>query len=492
MIANLYWSPTTIINDLAHTIYHHKIRGVPPTMIQEYQQELIAIKNLLGKHAEGMSVTDISKALKKNKNTIGRYLDILLISGQVNMRPFGMAKVFTLSHRVPISAMLSYSKELIMVLDNESRIIDINENFLKLLQLSREDTLGKNISYLESPDVDVHELLEKITGGKGDKETTVTFRVREKGERIFNQKCVPTVFDDGNKGITLILEDVTEHIVSEREIRESGERFRMMADNIQDGLIILQNSKVIYVNRRIAEITGYSLEELQANNPLSIIAPENKDQAEQHIRDLKEHLDKPGHLNVWIIRRDKERRFVYIRVSGVRHHDTYLNFIILTDITEIKTQDARLSESEERFRLMADNIQDGLIIVENDRVVFSNRRINEITGYSAEEMSEMGLHGTLLTENKKSKTEAVIVPVTDRKKIEEILRNVKPDSSTPCEFKIWVKRKDGSDRYIHGKITAAKHGDITSVYIIISDITDFAEREKILRERIEALQDLLH
>ena len=90
-----------------------------------------------------MSVTDISKALNKNKNTIGRYLDILLISGQVDMRTYGMAKVFTLSQRVPLSAMLSYSKELIMVLDNESRIIDVNDNFLTLLNLSRQDTLGK-------------------------------------------------------------------------------------------------------------------------------------------------------------------------------------------------------------------------------------------------------------------------------------------------------------------------------------------------------------
>ena len=47
-------------------------------------------------------------------------------------------------------------------------------------------------------------------------------------------------------------------------------------------------------------------------------------------------------------------------------------------------------------------------------------------------------------------------------------------------------------RYIHGKITAAEHGNITSYYITIADITDFAEREKALRERIDSLQDLLH
>jgi len=461
-------------------------------MMQEYQQELIAIKDLLKKHTEGMSVTDISKALKKNKNTIGRYLDILLISGQVNMRAYGMAKVFTLSQRVPLSAMLSYSKELIMVLDNESRIIDINDNFLKLLQLSREDTIGKNISYLESPDVDVHEFLETITADIGNKEITVTFRLKDKGERIFYQKCVPTVFEDGKKGITLILDDVTEHILSDREIRESEERFRMMADNIQDGLIIVENGKAIYSNNRISEITGYSVKELLAMEPMGIIAPECQDKAGQEIQDIMTHPDQPVDLQIWIIRKDGERRFASARISGVQHRDTLLNFIIFTDITELKTHGIRLLESEQRFRMMADNIQDGLIIVENNKIVFSNRRINEITGYSSEEMSEMGLHGTLLTENQKAMTDAGIVPVTDLKKIDEIFRNIRPDSPAPGEFKIWIKRKDGLNRYIHGKITAAKHGDITSVYVTLSDITDFAEREKILRERIDALQDLLH
>jgi len=461
-------------------------------MMQEYQQELFAIKDLLKKKSNGMSVTEISTALKKNKNTIGRYLDILLISGQVEMRNYGMAKVYTISQRVPLSAMLSYSKELIMVLDNESRIIDINDNFLKLLQLSREDTLGKNISYLQSPEVDVHELLNTITADMGEHESTVTLHVKDKEERIFNQKCVPTVFEDGRKGITLLLEDVTDHIIAEREIRESEERFRMMADNIQDGLIIVENGKTIYANDRIAEITGYSAEELWAMESLSIIAPECQDKAEQQIQDLKAHPDKSGDLKMWIITKDKERRFAYLRISGVQHHDTYLNFIVFTDITELKTQGEKVRESEQRFRMMADNIQDGLIIVENDKIVFSNRRIKEITGYSAEEMAEMGLHGTLLTVNKKALADSEIVPVTDMNRILEILRDVQPDSSVPGEFKIWTRRKDGKHRYLHGKITAAKNGTITSTYITISDITDFAEREKILRKRIDALQDLLH
>ncbi|OPX63129.1 PAS domain S-box protein [Methanoregula sp. PtaB.Bin085] len=461
-------------------------------MMQDYQQELAAIKDLLSKNPEGMSVTDISKALKKNKNTVGRYLDILLISGQVDMRTFGMAKVYTISRRVPLSAMLSYSRELIMVLDDANRIIDINDNFLALLELPREQAVGKNIAYLQSPAADTHELLGSIAKNGGDREITITFPTRDRGERIFHQKCIPTVFDDGKKAITVMLTDVTEHILAEREIRDSEERFRMMADNIQDGLIIMENGTIIYANKRIAEITGYSIKELWALKPIGIIAPEYREKAEEHARAVEAHPEKPRDLQTCIVRKDGERRFVHTRVSGVRHHDRFYNFIVFTDVTEHRLQDARIAESEERFRMMADNIQDGLIIVENDRIVFSNRRIKEITGYTTEEIARQGIDGTLQAEDITEIVDARFLPIRERCQIREVFQAVRPDSPEPCEFKIWIRRKDGERRYIHGKVTAARRGDITSYYITIADITGFAEREKVLRERIDALQELLH
>jgi PAS domain S-box-containing protein len=446
-------------------------------MMQDYKHELSRIKDLLKEHLEGMSVTDISKALNKNKNTIGRYLDILLISGQVDMRSFGMAKVFTLSHRVPLSAMLSYSKELIMVLDNESRIIDVNDNFLTLLNLSRQDTIGKNIMYLSPPDVDVHELLETLTTRFEEKEDTVTFRVKDQGERIFKQKSLPTVFEDGRKGFTLILEDITEHILAEREIRESEERFRMMAENIHDGLIIVENEKIVFVNRRIAEITGYSFEELWQMQPLSIISPDDKEEAACQIHKMEQGDHGLKDLQIWILRKDGQRRFVSSRISAVQHADTRYAFIILTDITELKTKEAALKDSEQRFRMMAENIQDGLVIVENGNFVFANHRIADISGYSNEELTGM--------------RSADLVSPDDYEKIEEIMTNIRPDSEKPGEFTIWISRKDGNRRCILGRVTAALHNNTVSTYLTMTDITESTQREQALRDRIAALQKFI-
>jgi len=63
-----------------------------------------------------------SHNLKINRNSVAKYLEILLITGQVEMRMYGNAKVYYLSHRVPISSMLKFANELILVLDSDFKV----------------------------------------------------------------------------------------------------------------------------------------------------------------------------------------------------------------------------------------------------------------------------------------------------------------------------------------------------------------------------------
>jgi len=444
-------------------------------MMHNYRRELVQIKNLLKQNPEGMSVTDIAKALQKNKNTTGRYLDILLISGHVDMRTYGMAKVFTLSQRVPLSAMLSCSKDLIMVLDREFRIVDINDRFLSLLHLNRPEAVGKNVSYLRAPGLDLHELTGALPAlpDKGA-DDLITFRSQENGERIFKQKSLLTVFDDGARGYTLVLTDVTEEILREREIRGWEERFRMMAENLRDAVLIIENEKCTFVNRSLVEITGYTVEELWTMEPAQFIAPVDQEKIEA----LLEKAKKPGpgmaDLQCRIRRKDGVDRNVYLRITSVQHGDIRYLFIILTDVTELISKDAALVESEQRFRMMADNIRDAVIIIENDKIVYGNRRISEITGYTLEEL--LSTNGRILS-----------LPET-RLMVDELYRKSRSCMDPPATFQTRLRCKNGDKRYVYGQINSIRHGKGISTYVIITDVTTFARRELELLNRIHVLE----
>ncbi len=105
------------------------------------------ITDLLRQNPQGLSITEIVRTGGINRNTAGRYLDNLLISGQVEMRHFGMAKIYSLSQRLPVSSVLSISSEFVMQLDSSLRIIFLNQPFIDLLGTSEKEILGKNIEF---------------------------------------------------------------------------------------------------------------------------------------------------------------------------------------------------------------------------------------------------------------------------------------------------------------------------------------------------------
>ena len=128
-------------------------------MNDQYPEELIRIKELLKESPHGMSVTEIARTLGKNKHSVGRYLDILYASGQVEMRTYGKAKVFSRSSRIPLDTLLGFAHDLIIVLDKDLRIIRINDQFLTLIRKPRNEIIGKNISFLPFSDQCAESLL---------------------------------------------------------------------------------------------------------------------------------------------------------------------------------------------------------------------------------------------------------------------------------------------------------------------------------------------
>lgn len=76
-----------------------------------------------------MTVTQISREVDLNRNSVAKYLEVLLISGHAEMRSYGPAKVFFRSQRVPIFSLLNFSSDYMLISDRALKIIQINDNF---------------------------------------------------------------------------------------------------------------------------------------------------------------------------------------------------------------------------------------------------------------------------------------------------------------------------------------------------------------------------
>ena len=208
-------------------------------IVEPYKKVLDRIKEILRDHPKGIKITRIAREIAINRNSIAKYLDILLMTGQVEMRQHGMSKIYFLSKRVGISTMLSFSSDFILVLDKDMKIIQVNDNFLSFADMKREAVEGFRPDTLQLPIVSQPSIFEKIKDAHhGTDIKTETDLIRGGQELFFEIRMTPTVFIDGKPGITIIISDITSRKQSENALRESEANFRKRFGESPSGFIV--------------------------------------------------------------------------------------------------------------------------------------------------------------------------------------------------------------------------------------------------------------
>ncbi len=356
--------------------------------MDHFLDETRQIKEILKSSRQGMSITDIARVMRKNKHSVGRYLDNLLVSGQVEMRTFGNAKVFSLSTRVPFDQMLGMVDDLIFVLDQDQRIVRINNQVLAFFEKDRNEFIGKNIQFLHFPESWITHFFERTkqllaSGNSGEE-----IHVPERGDRFFRQKNIPTVFEDGNTGMTILCEDITARKKADLALRASEEQFRLMAENIQDGIIIQEGHKTTYMNPRAEEILGYSREEIQALTPMDLAAPEDREQLRQVINSCKTEKIVPTDITFWIVRKDGSRRFISNRITMIQHKAGNTCYIIMTDMTEWKRAQEALENHLGFLQHMINTFPNPLFYADTTgRILGCNSAFCNMTGKKLEDIA---------------------------------------------------------------------------------------------------------
>lgn len=197
--------------------------------MKTHDAELMSIKDLLRDNPKGMKITRIARALAMNRNAAAKFLEILLMTGQVEMLEHGMSKIFILSRRTSIPTMLDRSEDFILVLDQDMKISQVNDNYLKFTGSAREALLGRRPDTANLPVIGKKPVFDRIREAHyGTDIRTEVSEVMSGEERIFDIRLTPTVFNDGKRGITIIAGDITQVKQRERSLKESEANFRTL------------------------------------------------------------------------------------------------------------------------------------------------------------------------------------------------------------------------------------------------------------------------
>jgi PAS domain S-box-containing protein len=231
-------------------------------------------------------------------------------------------------------------------------------------------------------------------------------------------------------------------------------------DLVSEGIIVsdADSGEFIIANKSIVQKLGYQQTEL-SHLKIEDIHPKDKiSEAKKAFVRFKENPDEPS-IILPVIKKDQTTIPMEIKAKYI----IFLNrqFIIGTfkDATEIVKSRENIATLEERFLRMAESLDVGLTIIENNQIVFLNNRVCEIFGVDKEQLSKKSLINFAIPEEKS--------------RIQEIFQNTMKTRIHPREIEVWIQTPTGQRKCIQNVYSIKKTNDeILNRYIITTDITE--------------------
>jgi len=184
-------------------------------------------------------------------------------------------------------------------------------------------------------------------------------------------------------GVGVAVMDVTALALAQRELRDSEERFRTLADNIsQFAWMADETGWIFWYNQRWLDYTGTTLDEMQGWGWQQVHHP---DYVAQVVREFRRCIETG---NTWedtfpLRGKDGQYRWFLSRAIPVRDAEGQVQrwFGTNTDITDRKQAEEALRQSEERYRCLAESIPQLVWTAASDGTLLDvNQRWTEFTG----------------------------------------------------------------------------------------------------------------
>lgn len=310
--------------------------------------------------------------------------------------------------------------------------------------------------------------------------------VDRKGEARWLEVAGAMVVRSGVTVMQATLIDITDRKAMERALRESEEKYRALIEQSLEGLVIIQENRIVFANRALVEISGYPLEEILALTPEQMWASLEPDDRVMVLSRLQERLagkPVPSRYAVRVHRKDGSMYWADLSVSLIEYRGQPAIQATYVDVTERIAAEAGLRQSEERYRLLYENLADGVFLTDDKgNIRMCNARGAEIFGFTPNDL--LGAHFGKL------------VHPDDR---ERLLRGFGAGLHTrrtaPGGLEAKGLRKDGSTFFYH--VTSkllVENGRVRGMQALIRDITErklAAEKIEEARNRAEFFNDLM-
>lgn len=416
-----------------------------------------------------------------------RYL--LGIFSDITEQKIAEEKILELQRRE--SDIINFLPDATFAIDREGRVIAWNRTMEEMTGVFAEDMLGKGDYEYAIPFygeqrpllIDLSLLPDEIIEKKyqdlrheGRILVAETTKARPKGlEKVLWGMATPLTDAKGNViGAIESIRDITEVKKTEKALRLSQEKYSTLFLSSPDAIIIsdLVSGRIIEVNDAFAQNLEYSYEELIGRNTIELEIWNSQYERNHFINLIKKQGKVKGFETVT---HSKSGKSFWVSISADIIALEGQTFLISTirDISGQKQNEIALKESEEKYRNVVEQAQDGIVIVQGFYMVFLNDAFARITGYTVDDLTGRDFR--------------ILFPPDKQEKFAEFIRKRLAGEPLPKIHETNLLRCDNSEIQVEAIGALISYQGAPADLIIVRDIS---ERKRLEFSLLEALQKL--
>lgn len=254
----------------------------------------------------------------------------------------------------------------------------------------------------------------------------------------------------------------------EQDLRESEEKYRNLIDNTFDGVIIHQNSVIVYANRTALEMIGCTGPcDLIGRSIFTVTDPAFREIVAQRASGALKEVQLPR--NERFLRNDGTGLDVEVVAVPAIWESKPAVQVAFRDVSSQKKAEDALQESERRYRTLVETTDTGFVIIDAEgRVVNANQKYVELSGHTTLD-AILGRNVLDWTADYEREKNARAVEECART---GIIRNFEIDYISPA----------GAITPIEINATVVLSGDTVRILTLCRDITERRKAEKALRD----------
>lgn len=276
--------------------------------------------------------------------------------------------------------------EVIYALKPSGEVLYVSPAVKSLIGYAPKEIEGQNFAELihEEDLLRASESIQKILKGES---ASNEYRIKAKSGKIrwIHTSTRPILKGESVVGVQGILTDITESKEAEIELRESEKKYRELIEKSLQGVVIIQDSHIVFANKALAKISGFKVKELLSLTPermKDFIHPEDQELVSELLKDRLSGKALPHHYECRAIQKDGSVIWMEIFASQIIFNRKPAIQGAIIDITERKHAEEALRESEEKYKTLVETSPDAVTATDlKGKITYVSQQTLKLYGY---------------------------------------------------------------------------------------------------------------